>query len=452
MRFKALLTLLLIIILSFVAYRGFIQLEGQVYLTANDWLLDTDLKSFLLKFILPGFVILFLLIWLFSWLWRAPSRMSDFLQRQRTAKARNDAIDAVILFREGYNEKAEKIAVRHVERSDIQLMNYLIAARAAHAQGHYTERDQYFKEAIAHKPSAKTAMQLALGELQLNHQQNDSAQATIRQLQNDYPKHPQVMRLLVRYYRQTHQLDKAVTLLPELRKRKAMTETELLELERDVYTAVLQKAVAKRAHAPKPVTAADSIENVWLSIPKIYRQDQALILVYLQALSDEAEPAQMEVIVRDYLDSQWDEQLVQFYADIETREPEKQLGHAETWLKQHGQSAMLLYTLGRLCHRLKLWAKARSYYEQSLARNPSLSVYQGLAQLFFDLDEKEQAYAALQQAVKLATTNAGQRRASDRRLILPTAEALAKPASQPALEKTVSEPLALEKTDTRAVI
>ena len=429
MRFKALLTLLVIIFLSFVAYRGFMQLEGQVYLTANNWLLDTDLKNFLLKFVIPAFVITFLTIILLIWLWRAPTRMGRFFREQRTVKARNDAIDAAILLREDANEKAEKTAIRNAEHSDIILMNFLIAARAAHAQGDYTKRDVYFQKAIQHKPFAKTAMQLALAELQLNHLQNDSAQVTIRQLQKDTPNHTQVMRLLVRYYRQTHQLDKAVDLLPTLRKRKAFSETELLDLERDVYTEVLQQAVnARKArrhtstekNSRRKVPAAESIEQVWLKIPKVYRQDQALIALYLQALADEAEPEQMEKIVRDYLNSRWDESLIQFYGNIKTQAPEKQLGHAEAWLKEQGQSPMLLFTLGKLCHRLKLWAKAKSYYQKSLDLLPSLSVYEALAELHADLNDKDQAYQALQKAVKLASQNAGNRRASDRKLLTDT--------------------------------
>ena len=52
---------------------------------------------------------------------------------------------------------------------------------------------------------------------------------------------------------------------------------------------------------------------------------------------------------------------------------------------------MLLLTLGRLCVQRKLWGKARSYLEASLAVQPSREAHVALAALFDQIGSAEDA-------------------------------------------------------------
>ena len=64
---------------------------------------------------------------------------------------------------------------------------------------------------------------------------------------------------------------------------------------------------------------------------------------------------------------------------------------AEKWLAQRPNDENLLLALGRLCIGQRLWGKAQSYLEASLAVAPSTAAHLELARLFDSLGRQEEA-------------------------------------------------------------
>ena len=65
--------------------------------------------------------------------------------------------------------------------------------------------------------------------------------------------------------------------------------------------------------------------------------------------------------------------------------------------------ASLLLALGRLCQQQRLWGKAQSYFEASLALGPSPQAHLELARLFDQLERTEEANVHFRQSVALMT-------------------------------------------------
>src|SRR5690606_17952751 len=114
-------------------------------------------------------------------------------------------------------------------------------------------------------------------------------------------------------------------------------------------------------------------------------------------LIDSDQVATAEKYLRAFLNKQWEESLVRLYGTMALPQPvSKYLDFAEAWLKDHGRSPMLLLTLGRLCSRLRLWGKARVYYESSVAIHPTVEAYAELGELLESLGELDSARECFQ--------------------------------------------------------
>ena len=80
----------------------------------------------------------------------------------------------------------------------------------------------------------------------------------------------------------------------------------------------------------------------------------------------------------------------------------RQLETAERWLGQHSTDATLLYALGRLCERERLWGKAQTYFEAALALEDGWRSHLALGELHGTLGRRDAANAHLAAALKLA--------------------------------------------------
>jgi len=129
--------------------------------------------------------------------------------------------------------------------------------------------------------------------------------------------------------------------------------------------------------------------------PKVARAAAASFL----SLGSDREAA--DIIART-LERNWDSRLVLLYGQCRAPDATRQLETAERWLVTHNQDAALLYTLGRLCERQKLWGKAQTYLEASLALDNHWRAHVALGEMFARLDRQDEANAHLSAALKLA--------------------------------------------------
>lgn len=371
------LLIALVILLAAVAAASLLQQDpGYLYLDIGRWTMETTL-AFALVVLVTVFVVLYFLVRLLAMLLRSPRAWRSGLRHRRTEKSRRALLRGLIEMAEGRWERAEKLLMRHVSESDTALLNYLAAARAAQQVGAYERRDRYLKEAIEANPEADVAVSLTQAELQLAHHQTEYALATLTRLRGLAPNHLYVLRLLARLYAELEDWERLAELLPELQRHRIFEPDRLAALERAAALGRLARAE----------TGGGALTAVWDSLSRRMHADPLVLHVHVQRLLEAGAGTVGERRLRQYLERQWDEQIARDYGLVEHENPNRQLDHAEAWLKDHGRSPMLLLTLGRLAARNRLWGKARVYLESSIESGATPEAYHELGRLLDELGE-----------------------------------------------------------------
>ena len=329
-----------------------------------------------------GFVVLYYLLRFIIGMLGLPRRMRDWRQRRQAQRARLSLQRGMIDLAEGHWEKAEK-TLQKVRHSDMPLLNYLAAARAAQQLGAHERRDEYLKLAHQSMPSADIAVGLAQAELQIGHHQLEQALATLTRLHGIAPKHGYVLKLLMRLYRELRDWERLRDLLPELRKRGVGSNAELDEIEIETHLALLEQSAQARD--------LSALQLTWNRIARNVREQERVLCGYARHLIALEANAAAEPLIRDALKNRWSEELVYLYGTLAGPDPARQLANAEAWLKTQGKNPVLLLTLGRLSKRNHLWGKSRAYLEASLGIRPRPETYQELGGLLEQLKDKETA-------------------------------------------------------------
>jgi HemY protein len=345
--------------------------------------------------------------------WNMPAAFRAWRARQRRQRARRDMDRGLIELAQGNWAQAERYLLRHARDSDIPLLNYLSAARAAQKQNAPQRRDDYLSMAHQSMQGAAFAVQLTQAELQLVHGQLEQSLATLVQLHSASPKHPHVLYLLARIYQLLRSWGDLKKLLPDLRKQNVLNAADLHHLEKLVHRELLTLETQRGK--------LDSLRQVWQQTPKALRQDPDMVRHYVRCLLILEANDDAEQLLRDTLKRQWDVDLVYIYGLLEASDKDRQLAAAEAWLKGHENNPVLLLTLGRLCKRNQLWGKARSYLNASIGIKPHSDAYKELGQLLEQLNEHNQAVECYHKGLLLAADE----KMDDLLNVIPTSNALA---------------------------
>lgn len=401
---RGLLNLVLVLIAAVLAALLLREDAGYVLIGFGPWSVEMSLVLFVL--LVLGVTLVAGLAWkLLSRLLGMPDGLRDWRRRSQARRARDLLNQGLIALAEGRWEAAEKTLTRLVEFSDHPLLNYLGAARAAQQLGAHDRRDRYLRLAHESTPEADIAVGLTQAELQLAHRQTEQALATLSHLRQIAPHHRHVLRQLMKLYRELHDWEPLRRLLPELRKQQVLDETEYTALERQVYSARLQ-AAAEQAQR-RGEDGLKALLETWRTLPRHQRHDTELQAVYARALARAGAGDEAVSQLHALLGRRWQPALVALFGEIETTRPARQLEQAEGWLKAHGKDPVLLYALGRLCLRQRLWGKARIYLESSIENGAGPEAYRELGRLLEQLGDREAALNCYREGMSLADCSPG---------------------------------------------
>ncbi|MEJ2406478.1 MAG: heme biosynthesis HemY N-terminal domain-containing protein, partial [Candidatus Thiodiazotropha sp.] len=308
--------------------------NGYVLIGYGQWTLEGSLALFTLIG-LALFLLMHLSLRMLSRLWQMPERVAEWRRKRRILRAQRSLTRGLVEMAEGRWKVAERHLTRHAEQSETPLLNYLAAARAAQLQGEHGRRDDYLHLAHESMPSADVAVGLTQAELQLAHQQYEQALATLTHVRSLSPKHNYVLKLLKRLYQNLGEWKRLEEILPDLRRRKVISDKEYQVLEGQVVRERLQQEA----------DSVDSLVRYWQTIPKELRQDVDLLIDYCRMMLAVDAGPRVEPLIASSLAKQWHSELVLIYGRIELNDPTHQLTVAEGWLKQHPEDAGLLLTL-----------------------------------------------------------------------------------------------------------
>lgn len=313
-------------------------------------------------------------------------------QQRLLEKARLSISQGLIEYAEGRFEESEKVLLQHVKHSDNRLLVYLTAARAAQQLGAHERRDEYLRKAHTETPNADLAISLTKAELQLAHNQNEQALATLSQLNLLSENHTYVLMLLANTYRHLQDWDNLKTILPQLKKHGNLSAESFLAFEISVCNGQLSN-LAKNTDLN--TTNNLYLVSYWKECSQHLKTLPEVIEHYARQLVATNSSAEAENTLRLYLDKNWHDSTIILYSELDVLIENKQLEMAESWLKDHQHNAHLLLALGKACISRSLWGKARNYLEASIAINPLAESYLRLARLleeYMDDQEASQEY------------------------------------------------------------
>jgi len=321
-----------------------------------------------------------------------PKEVREGRRRRQFERFRSKQDAAVVALLEGRHGKARQFAEEALAVPHSSPIAALVGARAA-----LETRDYAAAAAMLDRPDTQST-NLAVprlmleAELALERGQPADALARLAELRREAGLHTAAQRLELRALTAANRPAEIPALVDQLVKRKVYDADQGELLRASAHAEALETF----AHDPAGLRAywARVSENDRLQ-PKVARAAAASFL----SLGSDREAA--DIIART-LERNWDSRLVLLYGQCRTPDATRQLETAERWLVTHNQDAALLYTLGRLCERQKLWGKAQTYLEASLALDNHWRAHVALGEMFARLDRQDEANAHLSAALKLA--------------------------------------------------
>lgn len=373
-------------------------IKGSTYI-----LFDKTAIEFQNSFAATMLVFVFLLIW-FAWLLiryllRTSNKTLGWFGGRKSTKARQQTIDGMIALSEGHWKTAEGLLSKSASANNTKLVNYLGAARAAQHQGNLKQRDHYLKLAANSEPDAQMAVGLTQVELQINSKEYESALAGLKHLKTINANHPFVLKLLHKVYSKLNDWKAIVGLLPKLKKYAGYSDEKFQESE---LTAWQQRFIRAEIAENK---GADKIIELWSELSKALKKDSVIAAIYAKAVNQNGQTEQAEQAIKQSLKQQWNDELIKTYSQLKFSNPSKALNQAEQWLKSQASNPELLYCLGDLSLKSKLWGKASNYLEQSIDIAPSAKAYYALAQSYEQSGHPIDAQKTYQKGLSIAAQN-----------------------------------------------
>ncbi|WP_286240434.1 heme biosynthesis HemY N-terminal domain-containing protein [Neptuniibacter halophilus] len=399
------LFLLLLVILAAGAFIGELMVKdpGYVLIAYNQTTIETSLWVLLVALIL-GFALLHGILSLISRTQLPTARLQAWKEHRNQRISRRKTLKGLTSLSEGNWAQAQKQLAQAAERSDLPLVNYLAAARAAHEQNNEKATDELLQKARNSTPEAELTVAISQAEIQLSRGQLEPCLATLLRLRSMAPKNTYVMKLLKDVYLRLNDWSALAKLIPVMRKHQALKEDGLAELSRQCNSQLLQESIDK---LPVETSAEDrhkALGRAWHNLPGDPGSDPELVQRYTELLVSLGADDRAEQHLRDLIKRNWDEQLVNLYGRVNAENAKKQLDTARSWAKSHSESPALLLTLGRLSMRNQHWGQAVKYFEQSLELEPRSETLAELARLLRHLGDQDRAQALLQQNLNLVAS------------------------------------------------
>ena len=273
-------------------------------------------------------------------------------------------------------------------------------------QGAHDRRDEYLRKAHIEAPDADIAIGLTKAELQLAHDQNEQALATLTQLNSMTENHRYVITLLANTYQHLGDWDNLKTILPQLKKYGNLSTESFLAFEIQVCKGQMSN-IAKRANID--LSGSKQLIDFWSKESHHLKAIPAIVEHYVRLLVSLDASGEAEHVLRHYLDKNWEDSTIMLYSELDVMVDNSQLEMAESWLEDHQHNSYLLLALGKMCISRSLWGKARNYLEASIAINPMPENYLKLARLLEEhMDESQAAQEYYRQGLHLLAGDYGE--------------------------------------------
>lgn len=361
---------------------------GYVVLVYPPWRAELSFVSFvlLLALLMGG---AYMLVRLAIATLNLPQTVREQKARKEAARQNANFTEALAAYLEGRFQETEKIAAKLTGEPRREMLSRVLAARAAHESRAHARRDTYLIEA---KDNEKPLAALyAEAEAKLEDRDFPGALSAIEAGKILAPAHTALQRLELKARQQLGQWDEVLKLAEQLGKANALDETALSLIRRTAHLGNLKRRAGD----------AKGLAEYWKKLPGSEKTQATVAQEAANAFAASGDADTAVGIIEDALNKSWDETLAAHYGRFIGKDPLAQIQQAEKWLVSQPRDGALLMSLADLCAHERLWGKAQSYAEASIAVAPNVDGHLALAAFKEQSGQPGEACAHLRKALEL---------------------------------------------------
>lgn len=362
---------------------------GYVLLVFPPWRMEVSLNLFIVAAIL-AFALFYVVLRGFSMTFKLPRRVREYRERTQREKAGAVFQDAVRLLFEGRFGQALKKASDAHFAGFAPGLSALVAARAAQRMRESEKQQGWLERARNDDPRTEAATLMLEAEMLNESRRFDEAVVALKRLQEKHGRHLAALRLELRARQGAGDWDGVLRAVRQLEKREAL----LPEVVREIKL---------KAHLENIADHSADVGQLAACLDRIPASERSgrVVLAAARALVDLEAESQAQKLIEESLAAgeDWNEDLVDLYGRLDQGGITGRIAKAEQWLKDRPDDAGLLLALARLCIRQRLWGKAQSYLEASLAVAETRDARLELARLMDQLERHEEANRHYRRAV-----------------------------------------------------
>ncbi len=335
----------------------------------------------------PVFNAVWVLVWVIMRLWRMPA---DTARKMREQRALVQLEKGLLALTEGDFITAERALQKSAGSHGRTTARYLAAAEAADGQDAGDRAEWYLGQADTRNRKQKFLVELTRARMLTSNGDFGGAKPILEGLHKRRRKHPQVLELLARCYRELGEWEPLLKLLPGMQKAGIVDEQKAAELKEQTAVADLQRS-----------KDANELQADWRALPKAMQRNSEVVMTFADQAIRLGAPEKTEDVIRSSLKREWNSKLLIPYGEPGADDTPKRLKQCERWLQSYPDDHWLHLTLGRLCAREELWGKARQHMIRSLEIEPTVAGYDSLGQLLERKGELELAMACFRNALRM---------------------------------------------------
>ncbi len=363
---------------------------GYVLVVAPPYRYELTL-NFLLVVIAVGWLMLYVLARLVLRGLALPTEVSEYRVRRKRERA-HAAIDAALLaLLEGRYGKARRHAEKALALGEGPLAA-LLAARAAIEVRDFDTADDLLGRIAAMAPQLTAARLMMDAEIELARHRPQGALNLLQKLRSDAGMHTAALRLELRALQAAKRWAEVPALLEQLKRRDVLDKVQSDQL----------RWHAQAEHLAALAGNSAALNDYWQRLPEADRRHPRVAAAAAKARLEAGEKQQAAEIIAASLEQEWHSDLLPRFGDCMGEDNVALIEQAERWLAGHHDDAGLLLVLGRLCLAEKLWGKAQTYLEASVALADNYAAHLALAELHAQLHKNDKASAHLAAAMRLA--------------------------------------------------
>lgn len=357
--------------------------DGYVLLVFPPWRMELSLNLFFVAAVLL-FAVLYGVLRGLAITFGLPERVRAYRERVQREKAAAVFQDAVRLLFEGRFGQALKKGAEAHGAGIAPGLSALVAARAAQRMREPGKQQDWLERAKTDDPRTEAATLMLEAEMLNESRRFDEAVEVLKRLQDKHGRHLAALRLELRARQGCGDWPEVLRLARQLEKREALPPELIREIKLQAHLHNLD------THSLDAVQLVSYLRDV----PDSERNSRLAVEGALRLMALDAH-REARLLIETFLGSgdeaDWNDDLVALYGKLGNDDLTGRIARAEGWLKEHPEDGELLLALGRLCVRQRLWGKAQSYLEASLAVQESREARLELARLFDQLGRDEEA-------------------------------------------------------------